>query len=203
MPRAMFFRDLGLFIAPGFLEPAFCNELRAQLSQIPSQETAIIGDQTSDSGVSDQSVRKAGRIDLKGPVRTQMRQHLLELMPTLQDHFKLDLTGCQGPEFLRYEAGAFYLVHRDGSAGGPKQTAHRRVSAVLFLNTQSKEPAPDAYGGGSLAFYGLLEGSQWEKVGLPMEGEAGLLVAFRSEVLHEVQPITFGQRYTVVSWFTS
>ena len=202
MPRATFFRDLGLFVAPGFLEPAFCDELRAQLSQTPYQESTIVGEQTSGSGVLDQSVRKAARIDLEGPVRTHLRQRFLELMPALQDHFKLTLTGCQGPEFLSYDAGAFYLAHRDKTESGPAQTVHRQVSAVLFLNTQSKEPAQDAYGGGSLAFYGLLDGSQWEKAGFPLEGEAGLLVAFRSEVLHEVQPVTFGRRYSVVSWFT-
>ena len=202
MPGANFFRDLGLFVAPGFLEPASCDELRAQLSQTPSQEGTIVGEQTSGSGVLDQSVRKAARMDVQGPVRTHVRQRLLELMPALQDHFKVALTGCQGPEFLSYDAGAFYLAHRDKTESGPAQTMRREVSAVLFLNTRSKEPAQDAYGGGSLAFYGLLDGSPWEKVGLPLEGETGLLVAFRSDVLHEVQPITFGRRYTVVAWFT-
>jgi predicted 2-oxoglutarate/Fe(II)-dependent dioxygenase YbiX len=71
------------------------------------------------------------------------------------------------------------------------------------VNGQSKQPAQDVYGGGSLVFYGLLDGSQWEKVGFPLEGEPGLLIAFRSDLLHEVQQVTFGHRYTVVSWFTS
>jgi SM-20-related protein len=203
MPHAAFFRDLGLFVAPGFLEPASCDQLRAQLSQARSEATVIVGSETGGDGVVDESVRKAARVNLDGPVKTLLRQRFLNLMPALQDHFKVILTGCQGPEFLAYDKGAFYLAHRDKTEDGPAQTARRRVSVVLFLNTQSKEPAQDTYGGGSLTFYGLLDGPQWENVGLPLEGEAGLLVAFNSAVFHEVQPVTFGRRYTVVGWFTS
>jgi predicted 2-oxoglutarate/Fe(II)-dependent dioxygenase YbiX len=203
MPRASFFRDLGLFVAPGFLAPALCDELRAQLSQVRAQATTIAGEQASGGGVVDEAVRKAARVCLEGPAKVNLKQRFMDLMPALQDHFKTPLSGCQGPEFLRYDPGAFYLAHRDKSENGPVQTARRRVSAVLFLNTQTKEPVPDMYGGGSLAFYGLLDGAQWEKVGIPLEGEAGLLVAFDSGVFHEVQPITFVRRYTAVSWFTS
>jgi SM-20-related protein len=32
-------------------------------------------------------------------------------------------------------------------------------------------------------------------------GEPGLLVAFRSDTVHEVLPVTHGERFTVVSWF--
>jgi SM-20-related protein len=31
--------------------------------------------------------------------------------------------------------------------------------------------------------------------------EAGLLIAFRSEMLHEVEPVTSGERVTIVSWY--
>ena len=77
----------------------------------------------------------------------------------------------------------------------------RRVSLVLFLNSESQEPAEDCYGGGQLTFYGLLEGPQWEKCPLPVKGEAGLLIAFRSDLTHEVKPVTFGRRRTIVTWF--
>jgi SM-20-related protein len=33
-------------------------------------------------------------------------------------------------------------------------------------------------------------------------GEPGLLVAFRSDVLHEVEAVTHGERYSIVSWFS-
>src|SRR5208283_3367872 len=131
-----------------------------------------------------------------------VRQRLLDLMPALGAHFQVDLSGCQGPEFLRYRVGSFYKMHHDG---GPSHSvaAGRRVSTVLFLNGQSKEPAEVSFGGRALVFYGLMQGEQWKNIGLPLEARAGLLIAFRSSVFHEVQPVTHGERLTVVSWFTS
>jgi predicted 2-oxoglutarate/Fe(II)-dependent dioxygenase YbiX len=53
-----------------------------------------------------------------------------------------------------------------------------------------------------LSFFGLMgEDAREEAVGLPLTGEAGLLVAFPSELVHGVQAVTRGKRYTVVSWF--
>jgi SM-20-related protein len=34
-----------------------------------------------------------------------------------------------------------------------------------------------------------------------VQGETGALIAFPSEMLHEVTPITRGERFTIVSWF--
>jgi SM-20-related protein len=47
-----------------------------------------------------------------------------------------------------------------------------------------------------------MQGEQWKNIGLPLDARAGLLIAFRSEVFHEVQPVTHGQRLSVVGWFT-
>jgi predicted 2-oxoglutarate/Fe(II)-dependent dioxygenase YbiX len=52
-----------------------------------------------------------------------------------------------------------------------------------------------------LTFYGLLPGPAWERIGFPLRGEEGLLVAFRSEILHEVTAVRQGDRYTIVTWF--
>jgi SM-20-related protein len=71
---------------------------------------------------------------------------------------------------------------------------------VVFLNDQAEEPSPLTYGGGTLTFYGLLGGEKGEKVGLPLVGEEGLLVAFKSNITHAVTPVTHGERFTVVTW---
>ena len=200
MPGASFFRKLGLFVAEDFLDPAQCALLRQELQTTQSAAATILGDGTKP--VVDEGVRKVSRAGLTGQLEEELRKRLLDLMPALGVYFQVALTGCQGPEFLRYRVGSFYQMHHDG---GPSHTvaAGRRVSVVLFLNRPSKELAQDAYGGGSLVFYGLMQGEQWKNIGLPLEAREGLLVAFRSSVFHEVQPVTHGERLTVVSWFTS
>jgi SM-20-related protein len=68
---------------------------------------------------------------------------------------------------------------------------------VLFLNGEGGADQPSSYGGGQLTFYGLMG----DRLGLPLAGRPGLLVAFRSDLVHAVTPVTRGERYTVVSWF--
>ena len=72
---------------------------------------------------------------------------------------------------------------------------------MVFLNGDTPEDQA-GYSGGSLIFYGLMDDdASAESVGLPLAGEAGLLVAFPPHVIHSVSPVTAGERYTVVTWF--
>ena len=77
----------------------------------------------------------------------------------------------------------------------------RRLSVVLFLNRQAKEATPGGFCGGSLVFYGLINDPRAKQIGFPLVAEPGLLIAFPSDLVHEVTPVTDGERYTVVSWF--
>ncbi len=214
MPGAKFFQSLGLFTIERFLDAALCSQIRAQMSAAQCEAATIVngsvdegpgdmGALTRPGDLLDTSVRTASSIRLEGPLADQIKERLLTVMPALEKHFSVSLTRCQGPEFLKYDAGAFYKMHRDGNPRGRANVAARSVSAVIFLNRCAKEPTPDCYGGGSLTFYGLLKGAQWENCAFPLEAEPGSLVAFGSHVLHEVQPVTFGQRFTIASWFLS
>jgi predicted 2-oxoglutarate/Fe(II)-dependent dioxygenase YbiX len=46
-----------------------------------------------------------------------------------------------------------------------------------------------------------MEDREGGSIGLPVTGEAGSLIAFPSDMVHEVTPVSRGERYTVVSWF--
>ena len=60
---------------------------------------------------------------------------------------------------------------------------------------------PDTYSGGSLAFPGAPRSDPNASPGLTLTGEEGLLIGFRSDWPHEVQAVTRGTRYSIVSWF--
>jgi SM-20-related protein len=201
MPTANFFRSLGLFVAENFLAPEFCSQLRAQMSSGHSKPGIIVKE--DHEVLLEENVRKVSSVDVDLSMQEQTRDLLVALMPRLESHFKVSLDHCEGPDFLKYGAGAFYLPHKDGKPGGAAKIDRRRVSAVIFLNAQSNQSAENSYGGGSLTFYGLLDGPEWGNLAFPLEPETGLLIAFRSDVVHEVRPVTFGERFTVVSWFTS
>jgi len=73
------------------------------------------------------------------------------------------------------------------------------VSVTIFLNRHSDAPEDDTYRGGSLVFHDWRSGQINKELGL--EGELGLMVAFRSETTHEVTPVIFGERYSIACWF--
>ena len=95
-----------------------------------------------------------------------------------------------------YRPGDFYRPHRDRAARAGdfvEGARSRRVSVVLFLN--------DGYSGGALTLYGLVDDPKWRAYGFPIAPAPGLLIAFASDLVHEVTPVTAGERCTAVSWF--
>ena len=86
----------------------------------------------------------------------------------------------------------------------PTEAAYVRdrvVSAVIFVNGETDDQERAGYGGGALAFFGLMDDGG-DAVGLPLTGQAGLLVAFPAELVHGVLPVTRGERCTIATWFT-
>ena len=63
---------------------------------------------------------------------------------------------------------------------------------VVFLNDQSDEPREGSYGGGVAGAGGLVQDFGDETRGLPVALSAGSIVGFRSDVLHEIEPVTRG-----------
>jgi len=165
------------------------------------QKATVIKD--AREGVLDEESRKVLSVRVTEGTWRSVRERLRGLKPSLEEHFRVSLSKkCHGPDFLIYHPGGFYRPHRDCSEGSPDHIRARRVSVVMSLNAQSHEPAPDTFGGGGLTFYGLMDGPEWSKCAFTLDPSPGLLVAFRSDILHEAQPVSFGKRYMVVTWFT-
>lgn len=148
----------------------------------------------------DEVTRKVDSSILPKEIRSPLEERLRELMPQVEKHFEVELAGCESPQYLVYRTGDFFKPQTDS---GNVAVQRRRVSAVIFLNSESQEPAEDSYGGGHLTFYGLLKGPHWEKCAFPLQAEPDLLIAFPSNKLHEVTPVLHGRCFTVVTWFYS
>ena len=93
-------------------------------------------------------------------------------------------------QFLGYPVGGHYLGHNDCEHFNYEtrqweRTMERDVSFLFYLN--------DQYGGGELEFYEL---------GLTIKPKKGMMIAFPSykEFAHKVHPVTWGYRYSLVSW---
>jgi SM-20-related protein len=198
MPKPEFFKQLGLLVIPNFVEQAWGAELCRQMAAAPVEQALVVGPTGKER--LDQTTRKVDSSILPKEIKAPLKQRLRELIPAVDKHFSVQVADCESPQYLIYRIGDFFKPHLDG--GTSEVTRRRVVSAVIFLNRESQEPAEGAYGGGELTFYGLLKGPQWEKCGLSLQAEPGLLVAFPSDMLHEVKPVLHGQRFTAVTWFT-
>jgi PKHD-type hydroxylase len=101
--------------------------------------------------------------------------------------FNFNLYGLiEGFQFTKYSApSGKYELHVDRILGIPV----RKLSITIQLSD------PASYTGGNLA----LKIDHDPKI---MPKEQGKLVAFPSYILHEVQPVTEGVRYSLVAWVT-
>jgi len=93
-------------------------------------------------------------------------------------------------QFLGYPVGGHYKGHNDGEAFNTETSEWERimerdVSFLFYLN--------DQYGGGELEFGDL---------GLTIKPKKGMMIAFPSyhDFAHKVHPVTWGHRYSLVSW---
>jgi predicted 2-oxoglutarate/Fe(II)-dependent dioxygenase YbiX len=154
----------------------------------------------SQSGTVDERVRRVARQTPATETIEYVQQRLWELKPLVEQHFSVSLSESEEPQFLRYAVGDFFVAHQDGNTGMTRlDTEARLVSVVIFLNEQADGPKEGAYCGGSLVFHDWRGGRGSAE--LPQARLPGTFVAFRSEITHEVTPVTAGERFTIVGWY--
>jgi SM-20-related protein len=203
MPGPEFFRKLRLLVLSDFLDVTTCARLRFEILNAPLRSGRIVGETRPDEGAIDDSIRRVDAASVPKTIKLEVKSKLELLKPKAEEHFKVSLSGCDGPHFLVYGPGAFYKPHQDASPGAPAHILERRVSIIIFLNGAADDPSNDGYRGGELTFYGLMRGPKWQDLAFSLDAPPGLLIAFRPSVLHEVKPVTFGRRITIVAWFTN
>jgi predicted 2-oxoglutarate/Fe(II)-dependent dioxygenase YbiX len=196
---------LGVYLSRDFLPEILCEALQRQLSETAGTLAEEV--YSEDVRRVNPDVRRTQEVEVADDLRLEVAARLDAIRPALAAHFNVPLEGSEGVAFLVYERGGFYRPHRDRArrdpAAGGNETYRRRVSAVVFLNqpAEIEPPAALEYTGGRLTLYGLVDDDRWRDVGFPIDGEAGLLVAFDSSVIHEVTPVSAGRRMTAVDWF--
>ena len=101
-------------------------------------------------------------------------------------YFKYELTGIEKAQILHYKSpsnGYNYHIDLDSN----EKAISRKVSVSIILN--------DDYEGGEICF-------RTSETGTCQRPTAGNVIAFSSFIPHKVKPITSGERYAVVVWFT-
>ncbi|HEX6183637.1 MAG TPA: 2OG-Fe(II) oxygenase [Pyrinomonadaceae bacterium] len=191
----------GIYTMEGFLDRPTCEMVKAEMRRGVHARAKVYDREWNYAEKAEH--RSTLQVEVGEQVNSLVRGKLLDARAALGRHFGVEVKDCQGPTYLVYKPGDFFEPHKDESnrPGAPDHVRERLLSAVLFLSDEDAGEQRGEYAGGSLGFYGLLKDPRCAHIGLPVKGRAGLLVAFRSDVFHQVTPVTRGERMTVVSWY--
>lgn len=190
----------GLFAKKNFLDDELCKKIRLEMSSSKGSPGAFL---KTNERLLDENVRRTVEKEVSKDTRILLRDKLSGITEELATYFDIILSRPQDPKFLYYREGDFFQRHIDKGTNpqNPQEIKDRKISTVIFLNNETDVPENNAYTGGSFIIYGILNIPRFESHGFKVSGTAGMLIAFRSELFHEVTPVTNGVRYTVVDWF--
>ena len=193
----------GLLVLPDFLDEASCADLRSAVMRGASQK-ATIARGAVDQVVDERTRRTRGAL-VPPALGDAVDRRLGEVRPRVAEHFGVALGTHEVPQYLAYAKGDFFRPHQDSSSDPavPGFIRERAVSVVIFLGRQGRLPEPDTYCGGELIFFRLPRLSGPDGVRAAVWGSPGLLIAFPSDQLREVAPVTHGFRGSIVTWFAA
>jgi len=169
-----------------FWNNAFSKEECQTIINIAKDKGLIKGTTTGESNVRDSKISWLYPVDGMDWVFRRVTDITLNLN---QSFFKFDLFGInEGFQFTNYEApSGKYGKHVDRAMNIPV----RKLSISIQLTN------PEEYEGGELKLY-----NGDDKEASVMDKTQGTLIIFPSYVLHEVMPVTKGERNSLVTWVT-
>jgi SM-20-related protein len=193
--------ETSLFLLHGFLDAETCANLRQEGLVSPTTKAPVYLQGSPDNV--HENVRKTTSFHPSAETVAAIHDKLSLQKSALESHFGLSLTDCEPPQFLLYQPGDFFVRHQDGNTEqfDFDHLRIRRISVVVFLNDSCDEEKADTFSGGTLSFYGRDYAAADGPPEFSLSGETGLLIAFSADMVHEVAPVTRGQRFTIISWF--
>ena len=167
-----------------FCNNAFSKEECQTIINIAKDKGLIKGKTKEESDVRDSKISWLYPVDGMDWVFRRVTDMTLSLN---ERFFKFDLFGLnEGFQFTNYEApSGKYGKHVDRGMN----MAVRKLSISIQLTN------PEEYEGGELYLYDGDKGTLMDKA-------QGTLIIFPSYVLHEVMPVTKGERNSLVTWVT-
>jgi SM-20-related protein len=185
------------FLEVGVLAEPACGAMRAEM-RLAADRAAALPAGDGAAPVRAQGGR-ATRVAVSPRTIARMTWLVMLHKEKLERHFGLALGECEEPQFHYYRSGDFLLPRQDGDTPLVHDRLRlRRISAVIFLGAHSEQPTPGTFGGGTLVLHGPASDPALR---MPLPAGLGNLVAFRAETIHEVTPVTHGERFTIESWF--
>lgn len=196
------FRTRNIVTTAGFVSLSDCRQMIDAIESSVGEPAQVV---RAGESILDQSLRSC--IDhhvpdsIKHPIKSRLtaffHTHRAELDPESDADF------LYGPYFMSYGKGSFFRAHRDvaNHKNDPPRLAAHRWSVLLYLNGRDAEADLPSFDGGALIIYESDTKLRDRRV--VIVPQPGLLLLFRSSLMHEVATVIDGTRYAVAGWMSS
>jgi Rps23 Pro-64 3,4-dihydroxylase Tpa1-like proline 4-hydroxylase len=183
-----------------FLSVTECRQLVLAMDSAPRAPAEVV---RAGESILDESLRFCFDHEFSEVFKCPIRDRLTAFFDTHRSAFESDADYLYGPYFMSYLKGSFFRAHRDvaNHKNDPPRLAAHRWSILLYLN--GREPAEDlpTFDGGALIVYETDPRLSDRRI--VIVPRPGLLVLFRSYLMHEVATVLDGTRYAVAGWMSS
>jgi len=198
--RNVEFRTRNIALTSEFLSLAECSHIVQAMVSSPGEPAQIV---RAGESVLDESLRYCMDHHFPDSFKRPIETSLMQFFDAHRTELGSDADSLYGPYFMSYGEGSFFRAHRDvaNHKNDPPRLAAHRWSLLLYLN--GREPAADlpTFDGGALIVYETDPKLRDRRV--VIVPEPGMLVLFRSSLMHEVSTVLKGTRYAVAGWMSS
>jgi predicted 2-oxoglutarate/Fe(II)-dependent dioxygenase YbiX len=187
----------GCDIWPGVLSRAVCARTIAAMHRVASVPGAVLR-QGADH--LDYAMRACTEHHLAGAQAKEVVDAMRTVAVQALSARHLRRAQLDGPKFCSYHRGGYFRGHRDRSLDmdDPLAVRTRVISLVCLLNDAEAVGDLPIFDGGALVLYVPKPDGTIASVNVPLS--AGSIVAFSSELFHEVRPVRSGVRFSAVAW---
>jgi predicted 2-oxoglutarate/Fe(II)-dependent dioxygenase YbiX len=186
--------------ANGFLSKAECREIILAMDLSPREPAQVV---RAGESILDESLRFCFDHHFSDAFKRIVGDRMAAYFDAHRTEFDSDADYIYGPYFMSYEKGSYFRAHRDvaNHKNDPPRLAAHRWSLLLYLN--GREPVDDLpiFEGGALIIYETEAKLVDRRV--VIVPQPGMLVFFRSSLMHEVAIVGEGKRYAVAGWMSS
>lgn len=194
------FRTPGIATAADFLPLPECRAIIDAMQATSGEPAQVVR-----AGVSilDPSLRLCLEHHLHDDFKRPITDRLGRFFDLHRKALTSDADFLYGPYFMSYGKGCFFRPHRDvaNHRNDPARLAAHRWSLLLYLNGREAVADLPGFDGGALVIYETDPKLRDRRV--VIVPQPGLLVLFRSALMHEVATVLDGTRYAVAAWMAS
>jgi predicted 2-oxoglutarate/Fe(II)-dependent dioxygenase YbiX len=194
------FRTRSIASTAGFLSIAECSEIIRAMQASPREPAQVV---RAGESILDQSLRFCLDHHFPDAFKRPIGNRMAAYFNAHRTEFDSDADYIYGPYFMSYEKGSYFRAHRDvaNHKNDPPRLAAHRWSLLLYLNGREPAPGLPTFSGGALIIYETEPKLRDRQV--VIIPQPGMLVLFRSSLMHEVAIVLEGTRYAVAGWMCS